>query len=306
MSEVLKTGFAAVIGQPNAGKSTLVNALVGEKVSIVTSKPQTTRQRVTGILSLPEAQIVFLDAPGIIRAESGLNHFLQRECEEILKDCDVILVVLNLDAKSESEIDQVIEVANASNKPWLAVISKEDLPMVHRVSLLREKLRGLNKDVISVSAINNPQKTRELIVPLLLQHLPESSELLYNKELFTTQSLREMSAEIIREKCFEFLHQEIPFGLAVRIIRFIENEGSVVKVYAELLLAKENHKAMVIGRQGQVLKRVGQAARKEIEALVGKKVYLDLHVKVHKNWPKHSGTMKELGYWLNDKEGQDN
>ena len=295
-----KAGFVGLLGLPNAGKSTITNALVGEKVSIVTSKPQTTRKRIKGIYSDEKMQAIFVDAPGIVSSTSGLNQFLEKEYQDVIHQSDVLLVVLNLDAKKPEQLDEVVRMAELSKKPWLAVINKDDLPQFHRVMILREKLNKLGRPVILASALRKPDALKDVLVEFLYELLPESPAPLYDKELFTLSNLKEMAAEAIREKAFEFLHQEIPFGLAVRIVKFVENEGNVIKIYAELLLAKENHRSIVIGQQGSKLKFIGAGARKEIEKFCGRKVYLDLHVAVKKNWSKNELIMKELGYVLAD------
>ncbi len=295
-----KAGFVGLLGLPNAGKSTITNALVGEKVSIVTSKPQTTRKRITGIYTDEKMQAIFVDAPGIVSSSSGLNRFLEGEYQDVIHQSDVLLVVLNLDAKNPEQLDEVIRIAELSKKPWMAVINKDDLPQFHRVMILREKLAKLGRPVVLASALRKPDALKDVLVEFLYELLPESPAPLYDKELFTLSNLKEMAAEAIREKAFEFLHQEIPFGLAVRIVKFVENEGNVIKIYAELLLAKENHRSIVIGQQGSKLKFIGSGARKEIEKFCGRKVYLDLHVAVKKNWSKNELIMKELGYVLPD------
>lgn len=293
-----KAGFVGLLGLPNAGKSTVTNALIGEKVSIVTSKPQTTRKRIVGVYTDENLQALLVDAPGMVQASSGLNHFLQKEYQDVLQQSDVLLVVLNLDAKKPEHLDEVIQLAEQSGKPWMGIINKEDLPQFHRVLILREKVKKLGRPVVVASALKKPEVLKETVLEFLAEHLPESPAPLYDQELYTLSNMKEMAAEIIREKCFEFLHQEIPFGLAVRILRFIEDEGPTLKIYGEILLAKANHKPMVIGQQGKKLKMIGTAARFDMEKIFARKVFLDLHVNVQKNWSKNDLIMKELGYVL--------
>lgn len=295
-----KAGFVGLLGLPNAGKSTLVNALVGEKVSIVTDKPQTTRKRIVGILSKEDFQAVFVDSPGIIQATRGLNSFLEKEYKDILQESDLLMVVLNLDARKFEMLEEVIEMAQQSGKPWFAVINKEDQADPRRVVILQQKLMALNKSGLVGSALKKPEAMTAQIFEAIKELLPESPGPLYEPDLFTLANERELTAEIIREKCFENLHQEIPFGLAVRIIKFIENEGPIVKIYAELLIAKENHRPIVIGQKGQKLKQIGMEARTELEKFLDRKVFLDLHVKVQSNWSESDMIMKELGYVLPD------
>lgn len=293
-----RAGFVGLIGLPNSGKSTLLNAIVGEKVSIVTSKPQTTRRRVMGLLTTDEFQIVFVDAPGVVKANSGLNMFLAEEAADVISQSDALIAVLNIDEKNAANLDQIIELVRASRKPLLAVIHKTDLPQIHRPQILRDKLSVLNAPVIQGSALHDGKLLRQLVLEHVVPMLPEAAAPLYDAELYTLSTTRELCSEIIREKCFENLHQEVPFGLAVKILKFTEDEGPVIKLHSEILVAKENHRPIVIGRDGQILKKIGIDARKEIEKLTGRKVYLDLNVASKRGWQKNPGMMKELGYVL--------
>lgn len=292
-----RAGFVGLIGLPNSGKSTLMNAMVGEKVSIVTSKPQTTRRRVIGLMSGEKYQFVFVDAPGVVRAKSGLNMFLREEAFDVAAQSDMLIAVLNVDEKRPEQLDEIIQIAQESGKPWIALIHKTDLPEIHRPQILRDKLSGMNVPVIMGSAKEDPDSLREKLVEQILPLLPYSDGPLYDAELYTLSSVKELSCEIIREKCFETLHQEVPFGLAVRILKFDE-EGPIIKIHGEILVSKENHRGIVIGKGGQALKAIGSEARKEIEKLIGQKVYLDIQVASKKDWQKNPGIMRELGYVL--------
>jgi GTP-binding protein Era len=291
-----RAGFVGLIGVPNSGKSTLMNALVGEKVSIVTSKPQTTRRRVMGLANGPDYQIVFVDAPGVVQAKSGLNQFLQDEALDVIAQSDALIAVLNVDENDAANLETIIKMVEESGKPWLALINKTDLPQIHRPQILREKLSAKGVAVVQGSALKEGRGLAEDLIERLVAMLPASDGPLYDADLYTLSSTRELCAEVIRERCFDNLHQEIPFGLAVKILRFLEDEGPVLKIYAEILVAKENHRPIVVGRGAQVLKKIGTEARKEIEKLTGRKVYLDLRVSAKKNWAKNPGVMKELGY----------
>ena len=292
-----RAGFVGLIGLPNSGKSTLMNAMVGEKVSIVTSKPQTTRRRVMGLLTGDKYQFVFVDAPGVVRAKSGLNMFLREEALDVAAHSDLLLVVLNIDEKDPAQLDEIVKLAVESGKPWIALIHKTDLPDIHRPQILRDKLSQYNVPVIQGSAKEDPESLREKLIEEIRERLPFSDGPLYDAELYTLSSVKELSCEIIREKCFETLHQEVPFGLAVRILKFDE-ESPVIRIFAEILVSKENHRGIVIGKGGQALKAIGTEARKEIEKLVGQKIFLDLQVASKKDWQKNPGVMRELGYVL--------
>lgn len=290
-----RAGFVGLIGLPNSGKSTLLNAVVGEKVSIVTAKPQTTRRRVMGLVNEKNFQAVFVDAPGVVQAKSGLNKFLFDEARDVIGQSDVLVAVLNVDENSSDALNEIVQIVKESGKPWIAVIHKDDLPVLHRPGILREKLAVHGVQIVQGSALQNPEALRESLLEAISTHLPSSEGPLYDKDLFTLSTTRELCGEIIREKCFENLHQEVPFGLAVKVLKFEEDEPTV-RIYSEIWVAKENHRPIVIGRQGSVLKNIGTTARKEIQNLVGRKVYLDLKVSSRRNWQKNPGVMKELGY----------
>ena len=291
-----RAGFIGLIGLPNSGKSTLMNLLVGEKVSIVTAKPQTTRRRVMGIVNGPNYQGVFVDAPGLVKAQAGLNLFLREEAMDVISQCDVLVAVLNIDENRAENIDEIIKLVQESRKPWVALIHKTDLPQIHRPQILRDKLEALHVPVVQGSSVVEPEGLKEKLLNEVEKLLPLSTKPLYEADLYTLSTTRELCAEIVREKCFEQLHQEVPYGLAVKVMRFIEDDGPTVRVEAEIFVAKENHRPIVIGRGGEVLKNIGTEARKEMQTLVGRKIYLDLKVTSKPNWHKNPGAMKELGY----------
>ncbi len=292
-----RAGFVGLIGLPNSGKSTLMNSLVGEKVSIVTAKPQTTRRRVLGLVSGEDFQVVFVDAPGVVNAKSGLNMFLAEEARDVISESDVLVAVLNIDEKSPEQLEQILTLVKESGKPWIGLIHKVDLPELHRPQILRDKLSLLNVPVIQGSALTEAEGLKETLLKTLKPLLPEAKGPMYDEELYTLSTTRELCAEIIREKCFETLHQEVPFGLAVKILKFDE-ESPVIKIHSEILVSKENHRPIVIGAGGAAIKKIGSEARKEIEKLLGEKVYLDLQVQSKLDWQRNRGIMKELGYVL--------
>jgi GTP-binding protein Era len=303
-----QAGFVGLIGQPNAGKSTLMNSLVQEKISIVTPKPQTTRRRILGMVNRPKSQIIFVDAPGVIQAAKGLNGFLALEAQDVISQSDFLIAVLAVDTKEKEEIEQIIELINKSNKKWIAVINKVDLmDFRRRVEMIKEiclKHKNCLKVVeFSSTWKNDAKEALEEIYQICEQNLPTSPAPLYDVELFTPHTLRELVGEIIREQCFEVLHQELPYSIAVRIQKYDEDSRpDLVKIYAEVLVSKENHKAMVIGQKAATIKQIGMMARKQIEKLVDKKVFLQLDVAVRENWFENKNLMKELGYVMERKE----
>lgn len=303
---MFKAGFVGLIGQPNAGKSTLMNLLVQEKVSIVTAKPQTTRRRIMGMVNRPKSQIVFVDAPGVISASKGLNAFLAQEAQDVIEQSDLLVAVFATDTKEKEQIEQIIEMLAKSGKKWMAVITKVDLvELRRRVEMIKElcaKQKNCVKAIeISKSWEKDTEPVLEQIYEFCEQNLPDSPQPLYDVELFTPHSTRELVAEMIREQCFEVLHQELPYNVAVRIQKYDE-EGKLPKIYAEVMVSKGSHKAMVIGKGAAVIKEIGMRARKEIEKFLGQKVFLQLDVGVREDWFENKKLMKELGYVMERKE----
>jgi GTP-binding protein Era len=289
-----RAGFVAFVGEPNAGKSTLLNAILKEKVSIVSDKPQTTRARVTGILNRPDAQVIFVDAPGMITSTSGINKFLQEEIKDVLDKADVVCALLSAEATEKSAVS-LIETLKASRKPWVAIVTKSDLLGGTRTPRFFQYLIDEKIPFVSISGLTRPEEAAEELLNRVLPLLPPCAAPLYDTELYTTQTMRQMTAELVREACFENLRQEIPYGLAVKILSFNE-EGPITRIACELLINKPNHKGIVIGAGGSMLKKIGQEARAEIEKIVGNKCYLELHVHVKENWVQNPRLMKELGY----------
>lgn len=294
-----KAGFLGLIGQPNAGKSTLMNFLVDQKVSIVSAKPQTTRRRILGIWSTDQGQIVFVDAPGVLKAQKGLNGFLEQEAQDVMRSSDALIAVISVDEQKPDDAQQVIDMVAASGKPWIGVITKTDIEeKVHRVLILKRMIeeKGVKAFSMSVNTSKGDTEEREALLIEFLELMPESPAPLYDTELFTNENVREMATEIIREKCFEFLHQEIPYNLAVRIIKFDEESASVPKIHAEIMVSREGHKGIVVGKGASVIKQIGMESRKEIEKLMDQKIFLDLNVAVKEDWYQNKRMMKELGY----------
>ena len=289
-----RAGFVAFVGEPNAGKSTLLNAILKEKVSIVSDKPQTTRTRVTGIINREDAQIIFVDAPGMITSTSGINKFLQEEIKDVLDKADVVCALLSAEATEASVLSLITQV-KASRKPWVAIITKSDLLGGTRTPRYFHYLIDEKIPFVSISGLTRPEEASEELLTRVLPLLPPSAEPLFDTELYTTQTMRQMTAELVREACFENLRQEIPYGLAVKVLKFNE-EGPITRISCEIVINKANHKGIVIGAGGSMLKKIGMEARAEIEKIVGNKCYLELHVHVKENWVQNPRMMKELGY----------
>jgi GTP-binding protein Era len=290
-----RAGFAAIVGRPNVGKSTLLNALVGTKVAIVTPKPQTTRTRILGIRTFPDAQIVFLDTPGIHEARSLLNRRMVDVARQTVTEADVVLLVVDATAglgHGDRELATTLATGRAT---VIAVLSKRDRVAPAALLPLMEALGRIlpGRDIVPVSA-----RTGENVAHLLdvvVSALPEGPRL-YPEEDFTTESERFLVQEAIREQLFLQTEQEIPYGTAVEIESFTEKpERDVIVVRATILVAREGHKGIVIGTGGERLREIGRRARLDLEALLGRKLFLELFVRVEPGWAESARRLKELG-----------
>lgn len=295
MSE-FRAGFVGLVGLPNAGKSSFMNHILKEKVSIVSSKPQATRRRVSGIMSLKNAQIIFSDSPGFLtQSKSAMTKYISSEAQEVIKDVDVILLLIPCNQAPSPELAQLFELVRQSKKPWGVCITKLDLKPADDMLPLLKQLQEEKVPLFEFSTVKPSQQSLEEMYAYLGSVLPTSGAPLYDEDIFTTENLRDLAAEFIREPCFEFLEQEIPFGIGIRINKFDE-QPKITRIEATILVEKENHKAIVIGKGGIMLKKIGQYARQKIEELLQKKVYLGLHVAHKESWTKKRAFMQELGY----------
>src|SRR5438105_1896385 len=290
-----RPGYAAIVGRPNVGKSTLLNALVGAKVAIVTPKPQTTRNRILGIRTLSEAQVVFLDTPGIHEARSLLNRRMVDVARQAVTDADVVLLVVDA-ATGLGPGDRELAATLAGGRATvIAALSKRDRIAPAALLPLMEALGGIlpGRDLVPVSA-----RTGENVAHLLdvvVAALPEGPRL-YPEEDFTTESERFLVQEAIREQLFLQTEQEIPYGTAVEIESFTDKpERDVVVVRATIQVAREGHKRIVIGTGGERLREIGRRARLDLEALFGRKLFLELFVRVEPGWAENARRLKELG-----------
>lgn len=294
-----RAGFVGLIGQPNAGKSSLMNLLVDEKVSIVTAKPQTTRRRVMGIHSEESGQIVFVDSPGLIKATKGLNTFLMNEAKGVAEESDVLLVVLGIDEKSSESIETVLDWVSEFKQSKIFLIHKTDMKEYERrISKIEDMINSRFREAViyKFSSLNPDPDMQKDLISRLFSLLPESKKALYDVELFTPHTTRELVCEIVREQCFENLHQEIPYGIAVQVQKYDESDPGLPRINLNIIVSKENHKSMVIGKAGSNLKKIGTEARKKIEKLLGNKIFLSLNVVAKENWQDNKRFMKEIGY----------
>jgi len=294
----MKSGTVAIVGRPNVGKSTLLNALLKEKIAIVSDRPQTTRTRVLGVAHLPDAQIVFLDTPGLHKPEHQLNKRMVRTALETMGEADLLYVMVDATVPpgpgDRFVIEQAKSMTQATGCPAFLLINKVDLVKKSRALPLIDSYRRLHEwtEVIPLSAKTG--LNRELLVDLTVTRLPEG-EALFGEDVITDQSMRTLAAEIIREKLLQKIHEEMPYSVAVGIDRFIE-EGKLARIDASILVERESQKAIVVGKGGERLKAAGTYARIDMERLFGMKVFLQLWVKVRSDWREDDSLLAELGY----------
>lgn len=299
-----RTGYAAILGLPNSGKSTLLNVLLGQKLSIITSKPQTTRKRILGILSEEDYQIIFLDTPGILSPSYLLQEKMMEDVKTSLDDADVILLVIDVDEDPLGEIllnqEFISESVLKSSKPKLLVINKVDLSNQEKVTeLLKhfEKRKSFEEIIPISAALNfNIQRVKEEIV----RFLPEGPKLFPDDQV-TDANERFFVSEIIREKILEHYRDEIPYSSEVLIIEFKEREEGKNFISAEIVVERDSQKAIIIGKGGAAIKKLGQAARESIEKFLQKDVFLELRVKVRKKWRSDENLLKSFGYSIRNK-----
>ncbi len=291
-----RSGFVAVIGRPNVGKSTLVNRFVGQKVAIVSDKPQTTRNRILGVLTQPEAQIVFIDTPGMHRPSHKLGEYMVDTARKAVPDADVVLLVVDGSVPPGAE-DQLAadHVGKSGRAPTLLVMNKMDLLRPDRVQDHVEGYRALGDFddwmMTSASLGHNMDKLQAMIVarlPLGPRYFPEGQ--------VTDVNERFLCGELVREQALRLLQQEVPHAVAVTVDEFKEREASPTYIGATIYVERESQKGIVIGAKGAMLKRIGAAARAEIEKELGTRVYLELWVKVRPKWRRDESSLRNVGY----------
>jgi len=298
-----KTGYVAILGLPNSGKSTLLNALLGQKLSITTAKPQTTRKRILGILSEENYQIIFLDTPGILSPSYLLQEKMMEEVKSSLDDADVIVLIIDVkeDPLAQTLLNQtfVKEDIFKSKKPKFLVLNKVDLVTQDRVNDLIKQFESkkIFEEVIPISAAHNfnVQRVREEII----RFLPEGPKLFPDDQV-TDESERFFVSEIIREKIFEIYRDEIPYSCEVLIVEFKERETSKHFISAEIVVERESQKAIIIGKAGTAIKKLGEVSRKSIEEFLQREVFLELRVKVRKKWRSDENLLKSFGFTKKD------
>jgi len=295
-----RSGFVSIIGRPNAGKSTLLNSIVGEKVAIVTHKPQTTRNRIQGVVNLPArkgrpaGQIVFIDTPGVHKPDSSLNRKMMQEVHDALATRDLILLIVDATQKFGSGDRFTLELVKRVGGPAFLLLNKIDLVEKQKLLPLIAEYSKLHDfaEVIPISAAKGDGL--EVLLDKIIDHLPEGPKY-FPKDHYTDQPERFLVAEMIREKVLLETGQEVPYASAVRIERF-EEEPKLTRIAATIYCEREGQKGILIGKRGEMLKKIGTAARFEIERLLRTKVFLELFVKVHPGWRESRRFVEELDW----------
>jgi GTP-binding protein Era len=297
-----RSGFVTIIGRPNAGKSTLLNALAGEKLAIVSPKPQTTRNRVLGVINVPKqkgrsgAQVVLIDTPGVHRADSSLGRKMMAEVREALNGCDLALIITDASKKSDVVDEFLLDVMKDAQTPAFLLLNKIDLlrgekrqllPLIEKYSKLRDF-----REVIPISA--RKREGLDLLIEKVIRALPQGPHYFPEGQI-TDQPVRFMAAELIREQVLFATSEEVPHSTTVMIEQF-EEGAKLTRIAAVIFCERDGQKRILVGHRGEMLKKIGTAARIEIERMVGTKVYLELFVKVRQNWRESRGFVEELDW----------
>lgn len=291
-----KSGYAVIIGRPNVGKSTLMNHLIGQKIAITSNRPQTTRNRIETVLTTEEGQIIFLDTPGMIRkADNKLGEYLIDVSDKTLGDADVILWLVEPSSYIGHGDRDIAEKLKKQKKPVILIINKIDtIDKKKAPEILEawEKVLAFD-DIIVVSALRGLNV--EEVIRAILKRLPEGPQY-YDEEVVTDQNMRQLAAEIIREKALRALNEEVPHGIAVQIDSYKERSEDLTAIEASIICERDSHKGIIIGKGGSMLKKIGTAARRDIEEMTGTKVFLKLFVKVRRNWRDNEKDVRSFGY----------
>ncbi|MCL5061897.1 MAG: GTPase Era [Nitrospirae bacterium] len=293
-SEKFKSGYVSLTGRPNVGKSTLLNTILGEKIAIVSPKPQTTRNRIVGVKTMPDAQIIFIDTPGIHKPKHKLGELMVKQAKESVKEVDVILFMVEPEEPGSGD-KFIIDILKDMGKPVFLLINKVDtvrkpqvLPVIDAYSRLYPF-----KEIMPISALAGDGI--DILIKTIVDYLPEGPKY-YPDDILTDQLERFMVSEIIREKIIHQTEDEIPYSVAIEINQWSEREDGVVFIQANIYVEREGQKGIIIGKGGARLKTIGTSARLEIEKLLGTKVFLELWVKIKKDWRSSERILKELGF----------
>ncbi|HIV02503.1 MAG TPA: GTPase Era [Candidatus Aphodoplasma excrementigallinarum] len=289
-----KSGFVSIIGRPNVGKSTLLNALVGEKIAIISDKPQTTRNKILAIRNTDDAQIIFTDTPGIHKPKNKLGEYMVKVANESVGEMDVVLFVVDATNKTTEPERKIAQNLRALRVPVILVINKVDLarkesllPMIADFSSLHDF-----EAIVPISALKNDGVDR--LLNEIMQNIPQGPAF-FPDDMITDQPEKQIAAEIIREKLLWLLDKEVPHGIAIEILQMKEQD-KLTSIQANIYCEKASHKGIIIGKNGAILKKVGTMARIDIQKMLGKKVYLELWVKVKSDWRNNNYLIRNFGY----------
>ena len=296
MEQAKKSGFAAIIGRPNVGKSTLMNRLIGQKIAITSSKPQTTRNRIQTVYTDERGQIIFLDTPGLTQARNKLGEYMMSTARKSLGDADVILWLVEAAPFIGPADRAILSLLAGVNRPLILVINKVDTIKKEEVLAVIDAFRKERNfdEIIPVSALKGTNTDE--IVNEIFKYLPYGPQY-YDEDTVTDQPVRQIAAEMIREKALYHLKDEVPHGIAVVIDKMDERRRDLTVIEASIVCERDSHKGIIIGKNGAMLKKIGQAARYEIERMLGTQVNLKLWVKVRKEWRDNELYLKNYGYY---------
>ena len=296
MEQMQKSGFATLIGRPNVGKSTLMNRLIGQKIAITSNKPQTTRNRIQTVYTCDQGQIIFLDTPGIHKAKNKLGEYMVNVAERTLREVDVILWLVEPSTFIGAGERHIAEQLKKAKTPVILVINKTDTVKREEILVFIDTYRKLYDfdEIVPVSALNGDNT--DTLIEQIFKYLPYGPQY-YDEDTVTDQPMRQIVAELIREKALRCLDEEIPHGIAVSIDQMKERkDGGICDIDATIICEKDSHKGIIIGKQGAMLKKIGSAARYEIERMMDMKVNHKLWVKVKKDWRDSDYLIKNFGY----------
>ncbi len=293
-----KSGFVSVIGRPNVGKSTLLNTVTGQKIAIMSDKPQTTRNTIRGVITNKECQLILIDTPGIHKPKTKLGEYMVNVASETIKEVDLVLFLVEANTQPGAQDINIIQQLKQVKTPVFLILNKVDLVSKDKLLAIIDSYSKLMefKAIIPISALKNDGI--DIILKEALDYIPEGPQF-FSEDMLTDQPEKVIAAEMIREKVLLNLDDEVPHGVGVEVTSFKEREDGLINIQATIYCEKSSHKGIIIGKQGNMLKKIGSAARYEIERLLDTKIFLELWVKVKPDWRNSDNMLKTLGYKTN-------
>ncbi len=293
-----KSGFVSVIGRPNVGKSTLLNTVTGQKIAIMSDKPQTTRNTIRGVITNKECQLILIDTPGIHKPKTKLGEYMVNVASETIKEVDLVLFLVEANAQPGAQDINIIQQLKQVKTPVFLIMNKVDLVSKEKLLAIIDSYSKLMdfKAIIPISALKNDGI--DIILKEALNYIPEGPQF-FSEDMLTDQPEKVIAAEMIREKVLLNLDDEVPHGVGVEVTSFKERDDGLINIQATIYCEKSSHKGIIIGKQGTMLKKIGSAARYEIERLLDTKIFLELWIKVKPDWRNSDNMLKTLGYKTN-------